>query len=95
MKLLYISFILSTYTFGHSSDSLQGVPQYKYKEYNIIHIKFTVKFSKIMSIICCFYNGQDLGEFYYVFYVISVVLLVFILYNTLKLVPGVTKTRRC
>ena len=34
----------------------------------------------------CFYNGQSLEELYYTFYVISVVLLVFILWNTLKMV---------
>ena len=45
--------------------------------------------------LCCFYNGQNLGEFYYALYVISVVLLVFILWNELQVVLGATQTCRC
>jgi hypothetical protein len=43
--------------FGHSCDHHQGVRQYKYQEYNRNHIKCTIKFSKMLSIIqtafCC------------------------------------------
>jgi hypothetical protein len=37
-----------------------------------------------------FYYGQNFRELCYVFYVTSVVLLVFILRNTLKVVTGMT-----
>jgi hypothetical protein len=36
-------------------------------------------------------NGQNLGEFCYICYAISVVLLMFVLWNTLKMVTGVTE----
>ena len=82
----YICLLLLAPTcFGHFCDHLQGVPQYKYQKYNKNHMKCIVKFSKILS------NG----EFYYVFYVISLVLLVYILWNTLKMVTGVTETCKC
>jgi integral membrane sensor domain MASE1 len=77
--------LLAPICFGPFCDHLQGVPQNKYQKYNRNHIKFIVKFSKILS------NG----EFYYVYYVISLVLLVYILWNTLKMVTGVTEMCKC
>ena len=41
-----------------------------------------------------FYNGQNFGEFYYIFYVISAVVLAIILWYTLKMVTRVTETCR-
>jgi hypothetical protein len=40
-------------------------------------------------------NGQNTGEFYYTLYVTSIVLLAFILWNTLEMVTRVTETCRC
>jgi hypothetical protein len=59
----------------------------------ITHSYFTIIESMFEENLFCFYNGQNLGKFYYVFYAISVVLLVFILWNTLKMIIRVTETR--
>ena len=48
----------------------------------------------VTPVTICFYSRRNLGGFYYKFYVISVVLLVFILCDTVKMVTGVTETRR-
>ena len=51
-KICFVCVILSAPTyFDHSCDHLQGVPQYKYKEYNRSHMKFMIKFCKILSFI--------------------------------------------
>ena len=67
---------------------------FKAKERTHILQNFTSFKRKFKEILCCFGHVQNFGEFCYVFYVISVVLLVFILWNARKLVTVVTETRR-
>ena len=49
-------------------------------------------FTYMFFLSICMLRSQNLGEFYYAFYVLFVTLFVFILWNTLKMVTGVTET---
>jgi hypothetical protein len=113
---IYLLFLAPT-RFGHAYALLQGVPQYKYQEYNGNHIKcitaclylycrmfmaintpemtrsyFTIflHFKKKAAIIM-----DRIVEGFIVQFIISLVLLVFILWNTLKTDTGVAETCRC